>query len=160
MCYCNKCKIIGGIPFDPFKEYDTSQLRNGPEFRAGVIVCNQEKDRVLLVQSLGYKWGFAKGCVEHGETVYEAATRELLEETGLYVPYFDHRYIRVFNRAIYYIHELDSPGIDALPTGNEITGIMWIKLSCLEKLMLKDNPPKLNAHCKFILGKYFRISRG
>jgi hypothetical protein len=159
-CSCKNCIIIGGVSFDPYREYDTSQWGE-PVNRAGVIVSNKKKDTILLVQSLGYKWGFAKGRVEEGEKFYEAASRELLEETGIHATHFEN-YINVFDRAVYYIHELDTPHIVYPSVGNEITGIMWIKLSCLKQLMKKDNinnPVKVNAHCKYILTNYFTIGR-
>jgi 8-oxo-dGTP pyrophosphatase MutT (NUDIX family) len=156
-CSCKNCIIIGGVSFDPYREYDTSQWGE-PAKRAGVVVCNKKKDTILLVQSLGYKWGFAKGRVEKGERIYETASRELLEETGIRATHFEN-YINVFDRAVYYIHELDVPHIMIPPDDKEITGLMWIKLSCLEQLMTKDdtdNPVKVNAHCKYILSNYFR----
>ncbi len=157
-CSCKNCIIIGGVSFGHYREY--SRQWDEPVKRAGVVVCNKEKDTILLVQSLGYKWGFAKGHVEEGETSREAAIRELLEETGIHATHFEN-YINVFNRAVYYILELDTPSIIMPPDDNkEITGMMWIKISCLRQLMTKDdadNPVKVNAHCKYILNNYFGI---
>ena len=53
----------------------------------GVLGVVRRDERVLLVQrarapSVG-KWGFPGGVQELGETIFEAATRELREETGL-----------------------------------------------------------------------------
>lgn len=45
----------------------------------GIVVC---KDKVLLVCENGNFWGFPKGRVEQGETLLEAAKREIVEETG------------------------------------------------------------------------------
>ena len=49
---------------------------------AGVLVTN-ERGQVLLVSEKSGKWGFPKGRIEKGETPYEAALREMHEETGL-----------------------------------------------------------------------------
>jgi 8-oxo-dGTP diphosphatase len=53
---------------------------------AGVLAVVRRGDRVLLVQRakppLPGRWGFCGGVQELGETVAEAAARELLEETG------------------------------------------------------------------------------
>ena len=158
-CYCKECKIIGGLhglpPPPPEGGHQTRHTK-----RAGVVVCNKEKDRVLLVQSKGYKWGFAKGHVEEGEKVRETAIRELLEETGIRATQFNN-YINVFNLAIYYIHELEntlppSSMILSDDPAHEITGMMWIKLSCLE-ILIKNKSIKINSHCKYILTSHFNI---
>lgn len=47
---------------------------------AGVIFMAQ--NRVLLLQRLEGSWGFPGGCVEDGETPWQGAVREVLEETG------------------------------------------------------------------------------
>jgi 8-oxo-dGTP diphosphatase len=60
---------------------------NGERPRVGVIVVVRRGDQVLLAQRSkgGYigRWGFPGGHVERGETVIEAAMRELMEETGV-----------------------------------------------------------------------------
>jgi 8-oxo-dGTP diphosphatase len=53
----------------------------------GVVIVVRRGDRVLLAQrSRGLytgRWGFPGGHIERGETVIEAAMRELDEETGI-----------------------------------------------------------------------------
>lgn len=56
------------------------------EISAGIcIILNME--RMLLVHPTGFNWignlGLPKGHVEEGETLYEAAKREVFEETGI-----------------------------------------------------------------------------
>lgn len=55
--------------------------------RVGAIAVVRRGDHVLLAQRSkgGYigRWGFPGGHVERGETVIEAAMRELHEETGV-----------------------------------------------------------------------------
>ena len=55
--------------------------------RLGAIAVVRRGDQVLLAQRSkgGYigRWGFPGGHVERGETVIEAAMRELREETGV-----------------------------------------------------------------------------
>ena len=56
-------------------------------FGAGFILYRrippENRIEYLLVKSSSGKWGTAKGHVEEGETDYEAAKRETMEEVGL-----------------------------------------------------------------------------
>ncbi len=60
------------------------------EISAGIILYKREKDRdgkidtkyLLLYHGRGY-WNFAKGKLEQGEQSYQAAFREVAEETGI-----------------------------------------------------------------------------
>jgi 8-oxo-dGTP pyrophosphatase MutT (NUDIX family) len=52
--------------------------------KAGAIIFNHGLDKILLIRgSYSKKWGVPKGSSEPGETVREAAIREVYEETGL-----------------------------------------------------------------------------
>lgn len=53
------------------------------EFSAGGIVFNNE-DKVLITRhSQNHHWGFPKGWIEQGQTIEEAAIREVREEGGV-----------------------------------------------------------------------------
>lgn len=56
---------------------------------AGIGLVLPDQGRILLVQhsaSYGGTWSIPKGHVDYGETLREAAVRELLEETGIVLP--------------------------------------------------------------------------
>lgn len=58
------------------------------ESSAGAVVyrCIKGKLRFLLIKNKrSSNWGFPKGHLEKGETKYDAARREVLEETGLHI---------------------------------------------------------------------------
>ncbi len=58
------------------------------ESSAGAVVyrCIKGKLRFLLIKNKrSSNWGFPKGHLEMGETKYDAARREVLEETGLHI---------------------------------------------------------------------------
>lgn len=57
-----------------------------PEERsAGFVVFRRESGRrlYLLLEHMDGRWDFPKGGIERGETVKDAALRELREETGI-----------------------------------------------------------------------------
>jgi len=60
---------------------------NVKEIRPGVavIIFNEKNEILLQKRSDVNLWGIPSGHVEPGETVTEAATREVMEETGLLV---------------------------------------------------------------------------
>jgi 8-oxo-dGTP pyrophosphatase MutT (NUDIX family) len=54
--------------------------------RAGCILINNDKLLLVHHKSSNF-WGFPKGTIIEGETVEDAAIRELCEETGIIVEY-------------------------------------------------------------------------
>ncbi len=50
---------------------------------ACVIVLNNQNKVLLQLRRDNHCWGFAGGALEPGETLEQAAVRELFEETGL-----------------------------------------------------------------------------
>ncbi len=55
------------------------------EISCGIIPYYiHDEPKILIVRSTNH-WGFPKGHQEAGESVFQTATRELLEETGLKV---------------------------------------------------------------------------
>jgi bis(5'-nucleosidyl)-tetraphosphatase len=64
----------------------TSPSDEGEERAAGAVLFREENGRrlyLLLRHQQGGHWGFAKGRIEPGEGVLEAAMREIREETGI-----------------------------------------------------------------------------
>ncbi len=53
------------------------------EFSAGGIVFNGKGEILLTQHSKNHHWGFPKGWIDKGETVKDAAIREVKEEGGI-----------------------------------------------------------------------------
>jgi 8-oxo-dGTP pyrophosphatase MutT (NUDIX family) len=53
-----------------------------PRASAGGVIVNGEGN-ILLVQQHNNSWSFPKGGINEGESEYQAALREIREETGL-----------------------------------------------------------------------------
>ena len=154
-CINNCCKIVIEKPKENNFVYSNINYNK----KAGVLIYNNDKNTLLLVQSRGNFWGFPKGTIEKDEKVKDCALRELKEETGIILTKEDlHQCICINNKALYYIYDsrLESGSIQSQIKNNDVNGITWIKMSCLLD-MLKNNKMKLNFHCKFLLEHFFNI---
>lgn len=110
----------------------------------GVLIYN---GRVLIIQSRSNKWGFPKGGFERGETAVQCAEREVHEETSFNVRFSDDDLKVKYKDITFYVKHLQNkpPEIDIqyLKTpGNDCTGIGWIRLTCLKRLMKKEEKEK------------------
>ena len=73
------------------EDVDGLEIRRGTTRADGVtvyVLCGEKKDHVLLIRQFrwpvgAYVYEFPAGLVESGEDYYEAAIREVYEETGL-----------------------------------------------------------------------------
>lgn len=154
-CHDGCCDIKIKPYVDTDEEYDTRI-----SFRkAGVCIYDPKRNKVLLIQSKGNLWGFPKGSLEYAESDRICAIREVLEETGLVISckeFIKSTCIR--NDAIYYYMEKDMCEVfvqDHIPN-NDATGIGWIKLDCLVKLVDNGNITP-NSHCRTVLSRFMNI---
>ncbi len=116
--------------------------------RGGAFIFSPTEGRILLVQSKGMLWGCPKGSSNLHESVEDCAIREVFEETGIRLlpSEFDLAYnVRSNGRivATYFYIETDGLDVNLDTSDSSISGITWIRLSCLRRL-LKEGWPKLD----------------
>jgi 8-oxo-dGTP pyrophosphatase MutT (NUDIX family) len=117
--------------------------------KAGGIL--KHKNRLLLVQSRGNKWGFPKGSLELNESVLDCALREVQEETSLLIPFTEDDKKYYFNDVVFFYKNLEgAPPIDHQKIrkvkNNDCSGIAWIDLECLERISPCDEPCTERGH--------------
>lgn len=118
-------------------------MREKREVSAGGIVYRRNQDRVevALIRS-GRRWGLPKGHLEPGESIQEAACREVAEETGLQGDVVDklgeitYRFmnkwtegkpVRVFKRVHFYLIRWSNGEVDG--HDYEVDEARWVPLS-------------------------------
>ena len=148
----------GGCIFE-LSVYNSDKGFSRNRRKAGVVIFNPPTDSVLLVQSRGNLWGFPKGSIENGETIEEAAIREVKEETGYILNVSDlYGFHRINNKVHYFESSSERHPLCIQKTpGNDVNSLAWIKLSCLKKL-IESGKIQLNSHAKFLFRKIFKLN--
>ena len=145
---CNLVTIRYRLPNHPWP------IRSTRPRRAGVLILDPTRKFILLVQSCGKLWGAAKGVMELNETTQETALRELKEETGIEVKAERLKTKIKIGRDTYYV--LIYPMIKLkIPYSNEyndVTGLAWVSLKCLEK-NVEFFSIRLNQSAKILIYK-------
>jgi 8-oxo-dGTP pyrophosphatase MutT (NUDIX family) len=114
----------------------TTDFPRGIEVVTGVLIRRKD-GKLLLTKSPNWanKWGLCGGHVEPGETIFAAAEREALEETGLKVKASSIlRVLELINPAdfkrnahLVVLHIIaDTTQIDPKIDNNEITDYAWV----------------------------------
>ena len=131
------------------------------EISAGIIIYKREKDRdgkietkyLLLYHGRGY-WNFPKGKLEAGERGYDAALREVEEETGIlsrslrverdfkmtdkYI--FQWEGQKVFKIVIFFLAQADKPEVKL---SYEHEGYGWVLHKDAQKLLKHGNSKEI-----------------
>jgi len=124
----------------------------------GAVVFKE--DRVLLVlrgkPPAEKQWSIPGGCVELGETLQEAAEREIVEEAGIIIqaknPIYTFDVIeRDENGDIrfhYVIVDLAADYVSGeLSAGDDAVAVSWVSLEDLNERNVSDATRKLLAQC-------------
>jgi 8-oxo-dGTP pyrophosphatase MutT (NUDIX family) len=142
--------------------------RNTREVSAGGLVTSSEApEKVAIISHLNRggraDWCIPKGHPEHGETIEQAAIREVFEETGIEAEIVTkigeiNYSFKVGNKRIHktvhhflmrqlggdLTHELD-------PTG-EVVDVAWFALKDLEQVLAHENERRVAAQAIELLG--------
>jgi 8-oxo-dGTP diphosphatase len=129
-----------------------------PRVAVGAVVISKEK--VLLVlrgkPPAEKQWSIPGGCVELGETLQEAAEREIAEETGIVIqaqkPIYTFDVIeRDKNGHIrfhYVIVDLAADYVSGeIKAGDDAADVSWVSLKDLKNLNVSNATRKLLATC-------------
>jgi 8-oxo-dGTP diphosphatase len=129
-----------------------------PRVAVGAVVF--KADKVLLVlrgkPPAENQWAIPGGCVELGETLQEAAQREILEETGIVIqagkPVYTFDAVeRDKNGRIqfhYVIVDLTAEYISGeIRAGDDAADVKWIKCEDLQNQNVSATTRKLLKHC-------------
>lgn len=84
--FCGVCGAPMRMHTDISKRCENCGKEVWPQLATAIIVLIQRGDEVLLVHANNFKgdyYGLVAGFVETGETLEQAVTREVMEETGL-----------------------------------------------------------------------------
>ena len=149
-CYCGECMH----DITPYVEDETKTFgHKNQQQKAGVFIYDSTKERILLVQSRGNLWGCPKGTLNPKESVARGASREVMEETGIYIdPKILFTPLRPTDNSSYFYLEI--PGgckpVVQRYKGNDANAVAWISQSCLKRLV-KNKDVKLTYHTRKLL---------
>jgi len=131
---------------------------NHPRVAVGAVVFNE--DNVLLVlrgkPPAETQWSIPGGSVELGETLQEAAEREIAEETGIVIQ--AKKPIYIFDvidrdeddhiRFHYVIVDLAADYVSGEPrAGDDAVDVSWVSRKDMNNLNVSDSTRKLLAQC-------------
>lgn len=132
-------------------KYKNYHYKNKPKRKGGIIVYDDKKKKILIVQSNGYKWGIPKGSIDPNENIEDCAIREVFEETGLLIPKSKiQKFIQIHSRSYYIAHQEMCP----ITSSSDATGIGWICLECLKKNVI-ENKIEITRDCEIIIQKLY-----
>ncbi len=113
-----------------------------------VVKINNSKVEFLLLKYINGHWDFPKGNVEAGESEYETARREIMEETGI----TDITFIDGFKEEIHYSYKRDQNLInkkvvfylaktnsDDVVLSSEHTDYIWVQYEEAKKIITYKN---------------------
>lgn len=124
-------KFFSLISRDKGKNWSKSKKRAG-----GLIYCKDE-DEIKILIVFQTKWSLPKGQLERGETLYECASREIREETGIDISIEECNQHIVLDNMRFYFVDASELSYELKPENSEeISEVKWVTQQ--ELLLMKD----------------------
>lgn len=137
---------------------------------AGIITFIQKDHEILylLLHYLSGHWDFAKGKLESGETMIEAAQRELMEETGLHaklLPGFEKSLKYIFKErgkliektVTFFVGHTDKQTIQL---SREHVGYLWLPYEQAHQKLTYKNAQEILAQAHQFITKETLLKKG
>lgn len=136
ICKNECCKLISWTVENPKEKKFSSKIKAG-------VILNNTNNKLLIIQSRNFKWGFPKGGIEKDESIVKCASRELREETTISIPISTLElkpYIKLKGITLYIVKNYIPPKIkiseiQSLPN-NDVSGIGWVSPECFKNTNL------------------------
>ena len=101
------------------------------------VICEHDR-HILLVRKAKCRWTLPGGKVERGETIADAAIRELREETGLWVDGLLYLMELQSGNTLHHVYEASVVNLDQAQPLNEIFDCVWHPLDAVHNLNPSD----------------------
>ena len=147
--YNQPCKNIK----QQIKKYSKQQQQNPKkkDIRCGGILINRNLDSVIIVLNRDSKmkgeckWGLPKGHIKAGEELFECASREIEEETGLQID-INEKNPRIKINDTYYYIVIMNENLSLVPKDKrEIAEVKWEKIANMGKINTNRGLRKLDS---------------
>ncbi|MHC8314792.1 NUDIX hydrolase [Pseudomonas sp. LB3P31] len=101
------------------------------------VICEQDR-HILLVRKHRCRWTLPGGKVEPGESIADAAVRELQEETSLSVDGLLYLMALESGATRHHVYEASVLNLDEARPQNEIVDCLWFPLDAVQNLNTSD----------------------
>ena len=123
--------------------------------QCGMLLFNRQGNKMVIVLQTSGKYSVPKGGVEGKEDLFDAAKRELYEETGITLQHNRYEVKGKFkiqeNKLFYIVRLLDDTTTDCLTPidTKEIKMAQWISVNELQE-MINSHPSKCNSSLRLM----------
>jgi 8-oxo-dGTP pyrophosphatase MutT (NUDIX family) len=120
----------------------------------GSILISSSGNICLVQGRSTQKWSFPKGHSNRGESPFQCARRETLEETGIRIPWQTYRPIKLAVGS-YYVIFVDNEFPSIVCDLNEIIQVKWVSIRAMKNMRVNVD---INAFLRQLNAKYNKES--